>query len=305
MVFVRKLTRKFKEGFKSYDYISQDIDVLLSLLDTILEMMTIVEMSDHDNILKLTSFTRLLSSRYSNTILDAAIIEDIYVTTILPVLDHFNDKYTTKFVAISSKEIVNGIPRTEFYTDERVLDMSNEFCNGNIDFKAYRKFLREEAESRYSEEQSAEFLNGIRSLDKNSVNEDIIHLNNFIRDNKDTDDPIILRTIFNMSKDMVSILYNVYDTFTNGKSKEHKEKYINDLILLRDTMETVSYIDDIQIQLMSDVIRSLCFSLIDELSNNDILPPTSIVSIESQFKSIEGIKYKSNSFDSCGINTSK
>ena len=295
-----KLTRKFKEGFKSYDYASQDIDILLSMLDIILEMMGIVEMSDHENIKKLSSFTRLLSSGYSHTIMDAVMIEEIYATTIIPVLDHFDEKYTAKFVAISNKEIVNGIPHTEVFTNERVIEASNEFCNGKMDVEAYRRFLRQEsaeykAKVRNSENEIAVALNKLKILDNKPevhINEDIVTLNKFITNNKDTDDPNTLEVIFNMSKDTVVILHNIYDSFTSGKLQEHREKYLNDLVELRNTMEIASLFNDTQIQLISDVIRSLCYSLIDEIKRNDIVPPSSIMLIELKFKSLEGVKYK-------------
>ena len=291
---MRKLTRKFKEGFKSYDYNSQDIDILLSMLDIILEMMGIVEMSDHENIKKLSSFTRLLSSGYSHTIMDAVMIEEIYDTTILPVLDHFDEKYSVKFVAISNKEIINGVPHTEVFTDERVLTASDEFCGGLMDVEAYRKFLREES-MRYKDNNKTQDSNTdtqIKIPQDIVTNEDIVKVNKFIISNKDTDDPDILEAIFNMAKDTVGILYNIYDGFTSGKVQEHREKYLHDLVELRNTMEIASTYDNTQIQLISDVIISLCYSLIDEIKRNDIIPPSSIMLIELKFKSLEGVKYK-------------
>ena len=294
---MKKLTRKFKEGFRSYDYNEQDIDILLSMLDAILEMMGIVELQDSENLKKLSSFTSLLSSGYSKTIIEAATIEDIYINTILPVLDEFDKKYSQKVVAITSKEIVNGIPRVEVFTDERVLAISNDFCNGDIDANDYMKMIREES-ARYkskpknidSVEETA--MTSICNVSDVSFTEDINQLNKFVIDNMDTDDPDIKQVIFNMSKDMISILQNIYDSFTNGISQEHNERYINDLILLRNTMEIVSRYDDMSIQLISDVIRSVCYSLIHEIKVNGPLPPSSIMMIELKFKSLEGLKYK-------------
>ena len=292
---MKKLTRKFKEGFASYDYNEQDIDILLGLLDIILEMMGIVEMSDHDYIKKLSSFTRLLSSDYSNTILDAVIIESIYHDTILPVLDHFDEKYTTKFVAISSKEIVNGIPHTEISVDDRVLKLTNDFIENKMDVKEYRKLLVEMIEITKSELDGKSEVAITRLIDKHKTDimaEEIIMLNKFISSNKDTNDPDIREVIFNMSKDTVGMLHFIYDSFTNGKSQEHNEKYLKILVSLRNTMETISNYDHPKIQIMADNIRSLCYDLISEIKRNDISPPSSIMMIEVKFKSLEDIKYR-------------
>ena len=300
---MKKLTRKFKEGFANYDYSEQDIDVLLGLLDIILEMMGIVEMTDHDYIKKLSSFTRLLSSGYSNTILDAVIIESIYHDTILPILDHFDEKYTTKFVAIASKDIVNGIPHTEISVDDRVLKITNDFIENKMDVKEYRKLLVEMIEITKTELDGRDEIaitNNLRLLDRHKTDimaDDIILLNKFISNNRDTNDPDIREVIFNMTKDTVGMLHFIYDSFTSGKSREHNEKYLQILISLRNTMETISNIDDAKIQLMADTIRSICYSLMDEVKRNDISPPSSIMMIELKFKSLEDIRYRDSYFE--------
>lgn len=293
---MKKLIRKFKETYKTYDYNEQDIDILLDLLDIALEMMNVVEMEDHGYIKKLSSFIQILSSGYSNTLLDAILIEEIYRTNILPILDELNKKYTQGFVAISSKEIVNGVPHTAISVDKTVLRLSEEFVEGEVEFDEYKKSLQEEMkrDKLSLSEKYVETSN--KSIPEDYDRGEISILIDYIESYKDTNDPISNETMFNMSKDIVGILYNIYDSFTCGKSREHKEEYLQDLVDLRNIMETISMHDNMSIQLLSDTIRSICYSLAHELNTNDIMPPSSITLLELKFKALEGIKFENTSF---------
>lgn len=296
---MRKLTRRFKESFKSYDYNEQNIDILLSILDTILEMMGIVEMADHDYIKKLSSFTRLLSSGYSNTIMEAAMIEEIYETTILPILDRFDEKYSSNFVAIPTKEIVNGVPHTELVTGEEVLDMlDKEFNSGKMTLLEYKESLK--AESRKFKDKLAlrnevaathSSVELLKSNPDDYLTDTIVTYNRFIMSNKDSNDPEIHKRIFNMSKDIVGTLHNMYDRFTNGLSQEHIESYLHDLLLVRTSAEIASKHDNMSIQLICDALQSVCYSLTDEFKKNELIPPSSVMLIELKFKAIENLKY--------------
>ena len=293
---MKKLTRKFKEGFRSYDYNEQDIDILIALLDTVLEMMGIVSMEDHENIKKLSSFIQILSSGYSNTIIDALLIEEIYENTILPVLDEFDNRYSTKFMAITSKEIVNGIPRVAVVTDKALLELADD-CHSNItninETKRILGTILEANGNKLVDERincSYYGNHNIKDINGYSV-EEIIMVNDFIIDNRDTDDPDIQETIFNMIKDMSSILHNIYDIFTSSRAREHIEDYLHDLILIRSMMELTNKMDNMPVNLISEVIQSICYALIDEMNKNTILPPSSVILIESKFKALEDIKY--------------
>ena len=256
---MKTLLRKFRQLYKSYNYAEQDIDILLSLFDIVLEMMDKLDAEDCGYMKKLSSFIQILSSGYSNTIMDAILIEEIYMSNIIPILDELERKYVVKkFIAINTKEIINGIPHIAVTTDKDVLKLSEDFINNNVGFDTYRKTILEEMQ---------------RDIETNGTG----------------------KTLFNMSKDVIGILYRIYDSFTNGKTREHKEDHLKVLISIKDAMETLSMYDNMSIQLLSDNIRSICYTLVDELNTNDILPPSSIALLELKFKALEGVKFKSNS----------
>ena len=291
---MKKLLRKFKETYKSYDYNEQDIDILLDLLDIVLEMMNIVEMEDHGYMRKLSSFIQILSSGYSNTIMDAILIEDIYKSNIIPILDELENKYITKkFITVNTKEIVNGVPHVAVSVDKNILKLSEDFINNEVEFDTYKKAILEEMKRTDTDDSkciiAAKRLN--KPIPDDYDRSDISVLIDYIESYKDTDDPVSNETIFNMSKDIISILYNIYDSFTCGKSQEHKEEYLQDLTDLRNIMETISMHDNMSIQLLSDTIRSICYSLAHELNTNDVMPPSSIALLELKFKALEGIKF--------------
>ena len=287
---MKKLLRKFREMYKSYDYNEQDIDILLDMFDVVLEMMNIVVMEDHGYMRKLSGFIQILSSGYSNTILDAITIEEIYNSNIIPILDELNKKYVEKkFIAINTKEIVNGIPHVAVSTDKNVLKLSEDFVNGDVEFDTYKKTILEEMQRNNTEDIE-------RLVSETYDRGEISALIGYIESYKDTDDPVSNETMFNMSKDIVSILYHIYDSFTCGKTREHKEEYLQDLVDLKNIMESISNHSNVSIQLLSDTIRSICYSLADELNVNDIMPPSSIALLELKFKALEGIKFENTSF---------
>ena len=298
---MKKLLRKFREMYKSYDYNEQDIDILLDMFDVVLEMMNIVVMEDHGYMRKLAGFIQILSSGYSNTILDAITIEEIYNSNIIPILDELNKKYVEKkFIAINTKEIVNGIPRVAVSTDKNVLKLSEDFVNGDAEFDTYKKTILEEMQRNNTEDIDNRYYAVVKDIER-LVSEtydrgEISALIDYIESYKDTDDSVSNETMFNMSKDIVSILYHIYDSFTCGKTREHKEEYLQDLVDLKNIMETISNHNNVSIQLLSDTIRSICYSLADELNVNDIMPPSSIALLELKFKALEGIKYENTSF---------
>lgn len=294
---MKKLIRKFKEGYRSYDYNEQDIDVLLDLLDMVLEMMDIVEMEDHGYIKKLSSFIQILSSGYSNTLMDAILIEEIYNTSIIPILDELNKKYAKGFVAISTKEIVNGVPHIAVSTDKNILKLSEDFVENKVEFDTYKKAILEEIQrDNLDDNYDAPNKDIEQVIPEDYDRGEISILIDYIESYKDTDDPVSNETMFNMSKDIVSILYTIYDSFTCGKSREHKEEYLQDLVDLRNIMEDLSMHNNMSIQLLSDTIRSICYSLVHELNTNDILPPSSLALLELKFKALEGIKFENTSF---------
>lgn len=275
---MKKLIRKFRETYKLYDYSEQDIDILLNLLDLVLEMIGNIEMDDYGYAQKLSSFISMLSSGYSNTLMDAIMIEEIYNNSINPILDLLEKKYTTPFVAITTKEISNGLPYVAVTTDESVVKLAEKLVDGDIEFDEYKKSLLAQMQ---------------RSKLDDYNRKDINILIDYLNTNKDTHDPVIQQVIFNMSKDIIGILQIIYDSFTCSKSRQFKERYLVDLVTIRNVMEEVSKIDNLSIQLLSDNIRDLCHTLGTEINSNDIMP-SSIASIELKFKALEELKYKSN-----------
>jgi hypothetical protein len=185
-------------------------------------------------------------------------------------------------------------------TNKDIIKLSEEFVNNNVEFDTYKKAILEEMNRDDMSEKTDESYivtnKDIESLMPEDYDRgEVSRLIDYIESYKDTDDPVIHETIFNMSKDIVSILYLIYDSFTNGKSREHKEQYLEDLVDIRNIMEDISMHDNMPIQLLSDTIRSLCYSLVAELNNNDIMPPSSIALIELKFKALEGIKFENTS----------
>ena len=297
---MKKLIRKFKEVYKTYDYNEQDIDVLLDLFDIVLEMMNIVEMEDHGYMQKLSSFIQILSSGYSNKLMDAILIEEIYNTNIIPILDNVEKKYVQKFVALPTKEIVNGVPHTAVSVNKNILKLSEDFIEERVEFDEYKKSLEEQLRVKSSMEEDESYTvtnKDIESLIPEDYDRgEVSRLIDYIESYKDTDDSVIHETIFNMSKDIISILQIIYDSFTCGKSREHKDQYLEDLVDIRNIMESISMHDNMSVQLLSDTIRSICYSLVHEINNDDILPPSSIALIELKFKALEGIKFENTSF---------
>lgn len=298
---MKKLIRKFKETYKTYDYSEQDIDILLDLLDIVLEMMNIVEMEDHASMQKLSSFIQILSSGYSNKLMDAILIEEIYNTNIIPILDNIEKKYVQKFVALPTGEIVNGVPHTAVSVDKNILKLSEDFIEERVEFDDYKKTLEEQLRrNRSLLEEDERYVITNKDIDS-LIPEDydrgeVSRLIDYIESYKDSDDPVVHETIFNMSKDIISVLQIIYDSFTCGKSREHKEQYLEDLVDIRNIMESISMHDNMSVQLLSDTIRSICYSLAAELNNNDVMPPSSIALIELKFKALEGIKFENTSF---------
>jgi hypothetical protein len=263
MDLVKKLIRKFKEVYKTYDYNEQDIDVLLDLFDIVLEMMNIVEMEDHGYMQKLSSFIQILSSGYSNKLMDAILIEEIYNTNIIPILDNVEKKYVQKFVALPTKEIVNGVPHTAVSVDKNILKLSEDFIEERVEFDEYKKSLEEQLKRNESSIENESYIvtnKDIESLIPEDYDRgEVSRLIDYIESYKDTDDPVIHETIFNMSKDIISILQIIYDSFTCGKSREHKDQYLEDLVDIRNIMESISIHDNMSVQLLSDTIRSICY----------------------------------------------
>ena len=164
---MKKLLRKFREMYKSYDYNEQDIDILLDMFDVVLEMMNIVVMEDHGYMKKLAGFIQILSSGYSNTILDAITIEEIYTSNIIPILDELNKKYVEKkFIAINTKDIVNGVPRVAISTDKNVLKLSEDFVNGDVEFDSYKKTILEEMQRNNTEDIDNRYYAVVKDIER-------------------------------------------------------------------------------------------------------------------------------------------
>lgn len=92
---IKKLTEKFRENFKKYDYNNEDnIDVLLALVDTIIDMISIVSNDDCvEYVSKLSLFLKMLSGDEIEDPSDIKVMQNIFDISISSILDYFDNKY--------------------------------------------------------------------------------------------------------------------------------------------------------------------------------------------------------------------
>lgn len=126
---MKNLTTKFRNQFQNYDYTNPDIDILLTLVETILDIIQLISIDDCDNARKLASFVKLISQKPEvNSFLDHTdVIEYVYECEILPVLVDLDNKYET---IVTKEETLLD----RFNTDLKKLECENngEYTDSEI-----------------------------------------------------------------------------------------------------------------------------------------------------------------------------
>lgn len=90
---MEKIINKFRSIFDDYDYHNHNITKLVSAVELLMQMMSLVDNRDNDYIKKISSFLNLVSSDIDSEILDIGMVEYIYATKIIPILEYFECKY--------------------------------------------------------------------------------------------------------------------------------------------------------------------------------------------------------------------
>ena len=142
---MKELTKKFRENFERFDYSEDAIDVLLVLMDTILEMLTMTDYGDSAVcIKKLSSFLNLVSAEFCKDILNLEMVKAIYNVQILPILNYFDRKYdkeSSKGAIRLAKQLLDDSehrnPLESFLNDEEIEYDQNEIDNV-VSFYNYR-----------------------------------------------------------------------------------------------------------------------------------------------------------------------
>ena len=105
---MEKIIKKFKEVFDNYDYANHNITKLVSAVELLMQMMSLVDAKDQEYIKKISSFLNLVSSDIDSELLDIGMVEYIYVTKVVPILEYFEYKYKDATVR-SSLEIIKEL----------------------------------------------------------------------------------------------------------------------------------------------------------------------------------------------------
>lgn len=92
---MERLIKKFKDFFMRYDVEEKNVDLLISAVDTIIEIMSIINIEDYDIVKKMVSFVKLISND-TGEFIDEDMVNDIYIRHIMPVLDELESKYVDK-----------------------------------------------------------------------------------------------------------------------------------------------------------------------------------------------------------------
>lgn len=132
---MKELTKRFRDLFKEFDYESNQISILLSMINLIIDMMHIVDNDeDRDKIVKLSSFLKILSTDFCKDVLDETMVELIYQHEVVPVLEHFEDYYSEKSASelvVSSEKMIEDAkqrkdnPEIRDYIDKSTARQAN------------------------------------------------------------------------------------------------------------------------------------------------------------------------------------
>lgn len=140
---MEKLVSRFKKIFHNYDYENYNIDVITELLDIILEMMKIVDVDDVDDMKRLSSFVKVLSSDFCRDVINPDVIDDIYTEQIIPIFIKLINKYpekkcelrnlpehiVAKFIEktkATAKKVVNAVKKSFRYNDNISEDFNDD-----------------------------------------------------------------------------------------------------------------------------------------------------------------------------------
>ena len=232
---MKTLTENFRKYFENFDFNDQNYNTLHALVDIILEMLSITDY-EGEKIKKLSSFVRLMSSDFCEDIMDLDTVRYIYESSVLPILDYFDNKYDdTKSMGETMHQMAKKMMQ-----DEGITDLSPE----NI--------------SRY-------FNTEINKLCEGISNDIDSHLD---LNGNDTNDPQIMDLLDATQKEL-SIIYHDYII----ENKHHDRKAV--IAHLRDvyasTSLTSQHIDQ-SIRSVSTAICGICNTLITIIETGGVIP---------------------------------
>ena len=242
---MKELTLKFRRVYHSYDYDKCNIDILMELLDIVLEMMKIVNNDDSDNIKKLASFIKVLSSDFCRDVINANVIDDIYTEQILAIFVEFDNKYEEK------KCEVEDLP------EQRVMTFTEKIKN-----KVKHIFHRDETPSNNSAKQNKVKREPFIYYTSESFEDDKDILLDEESDSEYNDKKLF--SILKRTGDQTARLYN---SIIKGQGDD--DKILRELRDIQTSASVASIHYNKQISLLSMAVCKISDFLIEALSKKD------------------------------------
>ena len=136
---MKNLTLKFRNTFQNYDYNHPDIDILLILVETILDIMQLISQDDCEDMKKLSSFVKLISEeKDENDIGFSDTIDYVYEYEIIPLLVKLDNKYET-----TEKEIDDTL-FDKFNTDSKKVEYKEDSLEFICDYEITNEQILEQ-----------------------------------------------------------------------------------------------------------------------------------------------------------------
>lgn len=234
---MKELTLKFRTIFHRYDYENCNLDILMELLDVVLEMAKIVDLDDSDNIKRLASFIKVLSSDFCKDIITSNMIDEIYVEQVIPIFVEFDNKYDTK------KCEVEDLP------EHRAISFVQKAK------EAAKKVIKKV------------FHKNDNVENNNSVDDALIY---YTADNYESPDNINIdqdKTLFGMLKRTGDKMVNLYNNIIQNKGDDNQ--ILRELRDIQVSASVSSVHCNQQINLLSMALDKVSNFLIDALSRKD------------------------------------
>lgn len=235
---MKKLTLKFRKIYSDYDYEDHNLDVLFKLMDIVLEMLKIANQEDVDNIKRLASFVKVLSSDFCLDVMNADIIDEIYANQILPIFVEFDNKYEDK------KCTVENTP------EDTVRKYKNKFIPAikNIKDKFVTAIKRKVDQPKYK---SSSY----------SDDEEFFKYENKNRRKNDKQDEVL----FNILKCTGERLAKIYENIRKGSESDLRELYE-----IKSSTEISEVHENESIKKISSAICVISNFLIGVINDNDL-----------------------------------
>lgn len=264
---MKKITKKFRKIFESYDYTSQDNKILLSLVNLIVEMMTIVDNDDNVYIKKLSSFIKILSSDFCLDVINEKMIIEIYSTQIIGVLSYLDNKYEPQKDQSTTDDI------RDFLLDDLIDTTTN-----TQDYKPDKEMIQNEYipyDSRFAATESHHIDNG-NTYTYNYINHQLYEE---------------YEKVFDMLKETNNSLYQIYSNkILNGKYN-NITSIIDEIKDIHNSVKITVNHPNYSVRSLSTSICGLCNVLIGIVEKGKRPTKLTKISVKSSFEFIDKMKF--------------